>query len=358
MTHRHFLRLAIAACALVAVFGVTPARAELNKVEFQVITGNHTDPFTKDYAQPFFNERLAKASGGRITAKATPYTQLGLGGNEIMNLLKLGTNDISWSVPGYLAGDSPLVEGLELPGITSDVNVIFKVQDAFRPLIDRELRKKYNARFLFWYQQPALQAYCKLTKAEADNFSIATLKGKKMRVHSTSFADFVEALGGTPVTMPFPDVVPALDRGVLDCALTSPTAAYGFKFGQVSNTVVEIRSGYSSQFFAMNLDVWNKLNSETQKFLTEQFTKIEAEMRDYAHKINDISAKCLANGPCPLGDPAHMGYVKFTAADEAELKKRVEAVVLPRWGKRAGKAAAEEWNTAAGGLLGMKVKLD
>lgn len=358
MNHKHFLRMATAACALIAVLGANPAHAELNKVHFEVITGNHTDPFTKDYQQPFFNEQLAKASGGRITAKATPYTQLGLGGYEIMNLLKLGTNDISWSVPGYLAGDSPLVEGLELPGITSDVNVIFKVQDAYRPIVDRELRKKYNAKLLLWSQQPALQGYCKFSKADADGFSLATMKGKKTRVHSTSFADFVDALGGTPVTMPFPDVVPALDRGVLDCALTAPTAAYGFKFGQVSNTVVEIRSGYSSQFFAMNLDSWNKLNPETQKFLTDQFAKLEADMRDYAHKINDIAAKCLANGPCPLGEPARMGYVKLTAADEAELKKRVEAVVLPRWGKRAGKAAAEEWNAAVGGLLGMKIKLD
>ena len=358
MIPKHFMKLALAACAAVTLLGTSPARAELNKVNLQVIVGNHTDPFTKDYQIPFFNQHLAQRSGGRITAKAVAYTEIGLGGYEIMNLLKLGTNDISWGVPGYLAGDSPLVEGLELPGITSDLNVIFKVQDAYRPIFDRELRKKFNAKLLFWSQQPALQGYCKLSKAETDNFSLATMKGKKTRVHSTSFADFVEAIGGTPVTMPFPDVVPALDRGVLDCALTSPTAAYGFKFGQVSNTVVEIRSGYSSQFFAMNLDSWNKLNAETQKFLTEQFAKLEADMRDYAHKINDIAAKCLATGPCTLGEPARMGYVKLSAADEADLKKRVESVVLPRWGKRAGKAAAEEWNTAVGGLLGMKIKLD
>jgi TRAP-type C4-dicarboxylate transport system substrate-binding protein len=358
MFHKPFVRIALASCALAAMLGATAARAELNKVHFEVIVGNHTDPFTKDYQLPFFNQQLAQRSGGRITAKAVAYTELGLGGYEIMNLLKLGTNDISWGVPGYVAGDSPLVEGLELPGITSDINVIFKVQDAYRAIFDRELRKKYNSKLLFWSQQPALQGYCKLTPAEVANFSLATMKGKKTRVHSTSFADFAESIGAVPVTMPFPDVVPALDRGVLDCALTSPTAAYGFKFGQVSNTVVEIRSGYSTQFFAMNLDSWNKLNAETQKFLTEQFAKSEAEMRDYAHKINDIAAKCLANGPCSLGEPARMGYVKLTAADEAELRKRVEAVVLPRWGKRAGKAAAEEWNAAVGGLLGMKIKVD
>ena len=88
MNHQHFLRIATAACALVSVFGASPARAELNKVHFEVITGNHTDPFTKDYQQPFFNEQLAKASGGRITAKATPYTQLGLGGYEIIEPAK------------------------------------------------------------------------------------------------------------------------------------------------------------------------------------------------------------------------------------------------------------------------------
>ena len=54
------------------------------------------------------------------------------------------------------------MEGLELPGITDDFNVMFKVQEAYRPIFARELNDKFNAKLLGWTQQPALQAYCKL----------------------------------------------------------------------------------------------------------------------------------------------------------------------------------------------------
>lgn len=275
-----------------------------------------------------------------------------------MNLLKLGTNDISWGVPGYIAGDSPVVEGMELPGLSGDAATMFKVQDDYRALFDRELRDKFNSKLIMWSQQPALQAYCNLTEDEIANFSLDTMKGKNARVHSTSFADFVESFGANPVTMPFADVVPALERGVIDCALTSPTAAYGFKFGQVANTVVEIRSGYTTHFFAMNLDTWNGLNEETQAFLTEQFAEVEQQMRDIQPEIQNAAAACLADGPRSLGEPAHMAYVSLSPEDEQRLKDGVEAIVLPRWAERAGQAAADEWNTTVSETLGMTIKTE
>lgn len=347
--------IAIAAVAGAGLLFASGAKAELNTIELKVILGNHTDPWTTQIFSPFFSKTLKEASGGKITAKVASYTELGLGGYELMNLLKLGTNDIVWGVPGYLAGDAPIVEGLELPGTTGDYKIMFKVQDSYEKILDRELGKKFNSRVVMWQQQPALQAYCKLSSAEVANFSLGTLKGKKARVHSTSFADFAESLGMVPVTMPFTDVIPALERGVIDCALTSPTAAYGYKIGQVANTVVEILSGYSSQFFAMNLDTWNGLNDETKKFLTEQFAKVNTAARDFTPKIQEDAAKCLANGPCTLGEPARMAYVKLSDADVVELKKRVEQVVLPRWAKRCGAGCAKEWNDAAGHLFGMSI---
>ena len=335
-----------------------PAIAELDEIQLEVIVGNHNDPFTQEFQVPYFTEALAERSGGRVTARAVPYTELGLRGFELMNLLKLGTNDISWGVLGYVAGDSPVVEGLELPGISSEAEAIFDAQDSYREIMDRELREKFNSKMILWSQQPALQAYCKLTEEEIENFNLDTMRGKNARVHSTSFADFVESFGGVPVNMPFADVIPALERGVLDCALTSPTAAYGSKFGQVTNAVVEIRSGYSSHFFAMNLDTWNGLNEETQAFLTEVFGELEADMREAQPEIQAAAAACLGAGPCTLGEPSNMAYLKLSEEDEARLRQGVEETVLPRWAERAGTQAAAEWNEAVSDDLGLTIRTE
>jgi TRAP-type C4-dicarboxylate transport system substrate-binding protein len=325
MIDHRIRRGVLVAGALATMLSAGAAKAELDNVNFEVIVGNHTDPWTTQIIVPFFNEKLKELSDGKITVHTVAYTELGLSGFELMNLLELGTNDISWGVPGYLAGKSPIAEGLGLPGITGDYNVMFKVQDAYRDVFDRALQEKFNAKLIFWSQQPALQAYCNLTEEEAATFSLETMKGKKARIHSTSFADFAEAIGAVPVTMPFADVIPGLERGVIDCALTSPTAAYGYKIGQVASHVVEIRSGYTTHFFAMNLDTWNGLNAETQAFLTEQFAQVEAEARAFTPQIQEEAAKCLADGPCSLGEPAGMGYVSLSEEEEADLRARFKS---------------------------------
>lgn len=355
MSHSRSIRCLMAATATTALLAANTASAELDTIQLEVIVGNHTDVYTVNHVLPFFNDTLPEASGGKITARTVPYTELGLAGFELMNLLKLGTNDISWGVPGYVAGDSPVVEGLELPGMTGDYSVMFKVQDAYHDIFDRELREKFNAKLISWSQQPALQGYCKLSQDEIDNFSLAVMEGKNTRVHSTSFADFAKAMGAVPVTMPFADVIPALERGVVDCALTSPSAAYGYGIGQVANAVVNLNVGYSTHFYAMNLDTWNGLNKETQDFLTEQFDQLNQDLRDYTPEVQEEMAKCLADGPCGVGEPAGMAYVELNEADSAELKKRVEATVLPNWAERAGAGAADEWNASAGQILGMSI---
>lgn len=83
-----------AVCATAIAFCAGSATAELNSIQIEVIVGNHIDTYTTDYTIPFFTEKLAEASGGKITVRAVPYTELGLSGFELMNLLKLGTNDI------------------------------------------------------------------------------------------------------------------------------------------------------------------------------------------------------------------------------------------------------------------------
>lgn len=339
--------------ATIAMIAAGAVQAEIQDVQLEVIVGNHTDPFTKEWQIPYFTEKMTERSDGKIQVNAVPYTELGLSGFELMNLLKLGTNDISWGVPGYVAGDSPAVEGLELPGITDDFNVMFKVQEAYRPIFARELNEKFNAKLLGWTQQPALQAYCKLSEEESANFSLATLSGKKMRVHSTSFADFAEAMGANPITMPFPEVIPALESGVIDCAITSPSAAYGYGFGQVITDVVAVPAGYSTHFFAMNNDSWNSLNAETQAFLIEQFNEMEEGIRGFLPEVEADMAACLGDGPCEAGEPAGAALQKLNEADAAALKAAVEATVLARWAERCGSECAAEWNGAIGDIVGM-----
>lgn len=345
------IRSALLAGAALSFAGAA-AQAEIQSRKFEVIAGHHTTSFVVENDVPFFRERLPELSEGKITTNTVNYTELGLSGFEIMDLLKLGTNDVSWGVIGYITGDSPVLEGLELPGLTNDLPTFRKALAAYRPLFEQQFLDHYNARLMVLYVQPKLQAFCNLDEAEIENFSLETFEGKKTRVHSTAYADFVESLGGLPVTMSFSDIIPALERGVLDCAITAPSSAYGSGMYQVTNALVDIPGGFSTHFIAINEDVWQSLNDDTRAFLTEQFAWLEQTNADWTVTATAESVACLIEGPCDLGEPGGMAMIPLSAADEEALRPAIQSNVLGRWAERCGAGCAEKWNGLVGGILG------
>ena len=54
------------------------------------------------------------------------------------------------------------------------------------------------------------------------------------------------------MTIPFAEVVPALEKGVADCAITDPMSAYDAKWHEVVTDVFALRVGYSITFTAIN----------------------------------------------------------------------------------------------------------
>ncbi|WP_171060915.1 TRAP transporter substrate-binding protein DctP [Poseidonocella sp. HB161398] len=353
MTTSPILRSLALAGAGFAFLGAASAHAEIQKRHFEIVTGTHTNNFVTTLELPFFNEELPERSGGQITTNAVPYTELGLTGFEILELLELGTSDISFGVIGYISGSSPIVEGLELPGLTNDLATFRAALADYRPLLETQFEENHHAKLMVLYVQPKLQAYCKLSEAETEGFTLDTLRGKKIRVHSTAYANFVEGLGGIPVTMAFADIVPALERGVLDCAITAPNAAYGAKMQQITNAIVDLPAGYSTHFLAMNGDTWNSLNEETQAFMTEQFADLEARYKEFTVTATEEALACLTDGPCGIGAPGGMTLIGMDAAEEEALKPTVETYVLKRWAERCGEGCAAEWNELVGGTLGL-----
>ena len=84
---------------------------------------------------------------------------------------------------------------------------------AYKPVIERELKEKFNAKMLMLYTFPKQQFFCNFGSKDETNVHLKDLEGRKLRTYSTSIGDFIEGLGGSAVTIPFAEVVPALQRG-------------------------------------------------------------------------------------------------------------------------------------------------
>jgi len=348
---------AFAATLVCAAAAPAPAAADIQKREFQVVGTWGNIALWKDHESRFWDKTLPEASGGKLTANAKPYTEVGLSGFEVMRLLKLGVYDAVHAVVTYVAQDSPALEGIDLAGVAQDLDTYRKAVEAYKGVLAREFADKYNAKLLMVYPFPSQQLYCNLGDKKSKHVHLADLKGKKIRTYSTTLGDFIEGLDASAVTIAFAEVVPALQKGVADCGITGTEPAYNAKWWQVVTHNIRVRLGYAATALAMNMDTWNSLNDDTRKLMIEQTTKLEDEIWASIKVADTQGMACNASGPCPWGPPGGMIPVEPNAQDKAMLKKIVQDYVLQRWAKRCGEACAKEWNDTIGRVVDVKAPL-
>ena len=352
---------ALLAALVFALAGATVvpgnAEAQVQKRELQVVgTWGNLDLWKK-HESKFWNETLPMASGGKLTANAKPYTEVGLSGFEVMRLLRLGAYDVVHAVVTYVAQDSPALEGMDLAGVAQDLDTYRKAMEAYKGVLTRELDDKYNAKLLMLYSFPSQQLYCNLGDKTTKKVHLADLKGKKIRTYSTTLGDFIEGLNASAVTIAFAEVVPALQKGVADCGITGTEPAYNAKWWQVVTHNIRVRLGYAATVVAINADTWNSLNDDTRKLITTEIAKLEDQIWVATKKADKMGMDCNASGPCTLGQPGGMIPVEPNAADKVALQKIVQDYVVKRWAKRCGAGCTKEWNDTVGRVVGIKAPL-
>ncbi|WP_417518632.1 TRAP transporter substrate-binding protein [Minwuia sp.] len=337
---------------LAAALGISATAAMADDVT--VIKGVGTWGNLTNYQKhegPFWNSHIAEASGGKIIGEIKPQTELGLKGFEIMRLVKNGVFDFAFGLPGYVAAENAIFEGADLSSVTQDIETQRKVSEAYFPTLEKAFAETYNAKLLMLYPFPSQMLWC-----NAEVNGIEDLNGKKIRVYSTTLGDFVEGVGGTSVTVPFAEVIPALEKGVVDCAITGTMPAYSAKWYQVATHAYTMRVGWGLAFGAMNMDKWNSMGAEKQTMLQKELAMLTDQMWEETANEDSIAVGCITGGECPIGEPGAMKLVKPSKEDLAARDKIANEVVLARWAERCGAECAANWNATVGPILGLKAE--
>ncbi|MEM8855154.1 MAG: TRAP transporter substrate-binding protein [Pseudomonadota bacterium] len=336
--------------AAVAALAASPLAAE----ELSVVGSWSGLPLHKQYEAPFWTEALPAATDGGVTAQLTTHDQMGLGLGDIYRLLGDGVYDVAMTVADYAVADAPELEGLDVPLIATTAAEARAMVDAARPMVDDIFRDRFNAKVLAIAPYPPQVVFC-----NAEIGSIADLAGKKIRGSGRMTTKFLEALGAEGINVSFSEVPGALQRGVVDCAVTGAGSGYSAGWWEVTTHLLPIPlGGWDSVVTAMNMDRWNALDAEKQEAIMAAIKeRFEDPAWDSAQDAltNDIA--CLTgNGECPSGEARNMTLVEASDADFAEARTILEAEVLPAWAERAGTEWATRWNDSVGKVTGVTVK--
>ena len=158
---------------------------------------------------------------------------------------------------------------------------------------------------------------------------------KKVRTSSRTQAEFVDAMGGSSVTMAFGEVVPAMQNKVVDCAITGSLSGYHAKWYEVSTHLLELPINWNPQIHAVNQKAWDKLDPKVQAFLASNIKSMINNMWDGAASQTQEGYDCNTGAAaCKQAVKGKMVLVKSTDADRALLKKVMQETVLPKWAAR------------------------
>lgn len=331
----------------VATLAGAASAQDLPKMHLKVVGawGNLTQ--YKNFEQPFWSKQIPGDSKGAITADITPFNEMGLKGPEIFRLMRLGVIDFGSTVLGYVAGDDPRNEAIDLAGLSPDVETARKVSDAYKPVYDKFYREKFGIQVLGIWPYSAQVLFCK-----GKIGGLADLKGKKVRVGNRTLAEFVEALGGTGVTLAFSEVVQAMQTGVVDCAITGTLSGNSAKWYEVADTIYALPLGWSQVMHGVNVKRWASLDAKTQSFLKAEIGKLEDSIWKAAAEETQQGYDCnVGKASCTAGTKAKMTLVPVSDADKALLKKTLKDVVVAKWAARCPGDCVPEWNKTVGKVV-------
>lgn len=311
-------------------------------------------PLHKQYEKPFWEDKMPAASDGNITASLTTHDQMGIKGGDVFRMLGEGVFDVGMTVADYAVADTPALEGLDVPLIATDAASAKVMVEAARPLIDDIYKDVFNAKVLGVAPYPPQVVFC-----NAEIASLADLKGKKIRASGRLTGKLLEALGAEAVSVSFGEVPGALQKGVVDCAVTGAGSGYSAGWWEVSTHLMPIPlGGWDPVVTAINLDKWNGLSGEEQNLIESSVkTELEAPAWETAQNALATDVACLTGqGDCP-GDKRSMQLVEVTHTDVSTAREILLSSVLPDWAERAGGDWGQRWNDTVGKATGVEIPL-
>jgi TRAP-type C4-dicarboxylate transport system substrate-binding protein len=310
-------------------------------------------PLHKQYEAPFWTDKVSKATDGEITATLTTHDQMGIGGGDVFRMLGDGVFDVGMTVADYAVSDSVALESLDVPLLAMDADTAKKMVTAARPMVDEIYAKVFNAKVLGVSPYPPQVVFC-----NAEIKSLSDLKGKKIRASGRMTAKLLDALGAESVNVSFGEVSGALQRGVVDCAVTGAGSGYSAGWWEVSTHLLPIPlGGWDPVVTAVNMDKWKSLSATAQEKLQAAVTtELEAPAWESAQGALQNDIACLTGeGECKSGDSHKMVLVEASEADTKMARDVLIKDVLPDWSKRAGGDWAKRWNDSVGKVVGVEI---
>lgn len=339
---------ALAATAVLLI-GAAPAHAQSVRWLTQTQQQNAQYPIETAAIE------AARAAG--FTIDKNEFQVLGLDLADALRMAGSGTFQIATTQIGSAARDDAFLEGIDLIGVATDMEELKIAVEAYREAFNARLAERFGVRAMaIWPFGPQV-FFC-----NEPIEGLADLRGLKVRSFTASMSALLSELGATPVTLSFPEVYPALQRGVASCGVTSPTSANTGKWPEVTSHLMPLSVSGSVQAHIVNLAWLESLPAEQQAALETVMAEMEADLWELATTTNDTALACSTGGDCPEGGiytPFGLTLAPVTEEDKTLVAGIAQEKVFGEWAGRCTVTfpdCVSIWNETIGAALGLAIE--
>ncbi len=269
-----------------------------------------TDPL--QIAAEGFKKSVEEKSGGRIEVQLFPSSQLG-DTQDMMDQAAAGANVGTFVEASRVSVFVPEFNVLVAPYAFSDVSELaeFVESDTFASW-NEKLKEKSGLTLLSfnWYQGARHMLTKKPIAKPAD------LNGVRVRtIGQPLWVETINAMGAVATPLPWAEVYPSLQTGVIDGAEAQPSAIWGAKLYEVIKNVTLTKHIFLMSGMLVSDDWLKSLPADLQTIVTEESKRWGAS----ALKSNVDGAEKIFNDIRATG-------VEVTAIDIAPFRDAVKPV--------------------------------
>ena len=216
-------------------------------------------------------EWIQKATNGRVSITVS---DLLVAPAQIASAVRDGRLPMSAALHTYLAADEPRMGIFNLPDLIDNIDDFHKVRQAFWAKDTAKIwDEKWGAVVL------AEGAWCPTRLfSKTPIHTVEDFQNKRIRVHNPQTAALMNALGAKPTPLAVPEMMPALERGVVDGVFTSTCVGGALELWRAAKNVQDWGIGpITGWAILVNKAEWEGLPVDIREQMRSAMAQLEKD---------------------------------------------------------------------------------
>lgn len=318
---KRFMRLsAVCALAALSVLGAEGAGAADASWKFYTYFAANDKPTTLHRA---FAKDVEQATGGRLKISVYSSGELPYKAADVLRIVGSRQVEMGDVAFGFAAGDVPELNALSMPFSCTSMDKFYDtLAPAIEKTVDEVLESKFKSTSIMQWVMPPQQLWLAKPVDGVDG-----LKNLKVRSWNREQAELMRLAGGSGVTITPAEVIPALQRGVVDGAFTAAVPALDWKFNEVTKFGYMMDLTLAHQSIVVNQAALQSLPEDLRKTLLAKAEEWAPKYRSELIAADKEARKTLTDKGMTLRD---------TTPDEVKRLREITKPIADEWAAKAG----------------------